>query len=317
MDVLCRKFSRHRLLLSTSVCGVVLCLCLISVLDRWTPRNSVRGKLPQRVNDSPAFQKVVDSGDAFEEVAPSEDPQANHAQEYARRVQRVRDVCDHDEIAAMRRVWRVATNRRFGKETYCRTKLCPVIVDEKRVLFYCFIPKVASTQVKRLVSAFRSKAEPPRSEVPYFYDRYWDRIMKKLRPEGSTLDRITFREFIWYLIHTVERDYNEHWSPYWSRCDPCLVDYNFIGKLETAKQDFPYAFRQVGIESDPEWWNGAEPTHHSVTLRKTAKQDCPYAFRQVGIESDPEWWNGDEPTHHSVTLRYFQTVPDQEAVRDL
>ncbi|GFR11148.1 carbohydrate sulfotransferase [Trichonephila clavata] len=62
--------------------------------------------------------------------------------------------------------------------------------------------------------------------------------MKKLRPEGSPLDRISFAEFVWYLTHTTERDYDEHWAPYWSRCDPCLVDYNFIGKLETAQHDF-------------------------------------------------------------------------------
>ncbi|GFV69665.1 carbohydrate sulfotransferase 11 [Trichonephila clavipes] len=253
-----------------------------------------------------------------------EDMERRWEAEYESRVQRVRDVCDKDEIVAMRRIWRVATNRRFGKENYCKTKLCPVIVDEQKVLFFCFIPKVASTSIKkfflnisdiplndttrnnitalhlaandalrrispmyfptttvnrffkimfvrhpfdRLVSAFRSKAEPPREEVPYFYDRYWIPIMKKLRPEGSPLDRISFPEFVWYLTHTTERDYDEHWAPYWSRCDPCLVDYNFIGKLETAQHDFPYAFGKVEIKSGPEWWSYVHPTQHSVALK--------------------------------------------------
>lgn len=49
----------------------------------------------------------------------------------------------------MRRVWRVAANRRFGKEAECKTRLCPIILDEKKVLFFCFIPEVASTLVKR------------------------------------------------------------------------------------------------------------------------------------------------------------------------
>lgn len=69
--------------------------------------------------------------------------------EYENRVQRVRDVCERDEIAAMRRVWRVAANRRFGKEAHCKTRMCPIIIDEQKVLFFCFIPEVASTLVKR------------------------------------------------------------------------------------------------------------------------------------------------------------------------
>lgn len=91
--------------------------------------------------------------------------------------------------------------------------------------------------------------------------------MRKVRPEGSPIDRITFSEFVWYLTHTPERDYDEHWSSYWNRCDPCLVDYDFIGKIETANQDFPYAFHKVGIDSASDWWDTIEQIPRSTTLR--------------------------------------------------
>ncbi|CAL1271253.1 unnamed protein product [Larinioides sclopetarius] len=313
MDVAYRKCSRHRILIVTSLAGVCLCLVLINSLDRWAAQNSIV-KLPKQVND-PSLDRNTQVPD---------DMERRWEAEYESRIQRVRDVCDKDEIVAMRRIWRVATNRRFGKETFCKTKLCPVIVDEQKVLFFCFIPKVASTSIKkfflnisdipinetlnsnvtalhlaandalrrispmyyptttvnrffkimfvrhpfdRLVSAFRDKAESPREEVTYFYDKYWDPVMKKVRPKGSPLDKITFPEFVWYLTHTLERDYDEHWASFWSRCDPCLVDYNFIGKLETAKHDFPYAFRKVGIESPFNWWSDAHSTLHSLTLK--------------------------------------------------
>ncbi|GIY88132.1 carbohydrate sulfotransferase [Caerostris extrusa] len=139
MDVLCRKCSRHRILLVTSLAGVLLCLALIHSLDRWASRNSIV-KLPKQVND-PSF-------DLRTQDAPI-DMERRWEAEYDSRVKRIRDICDKDEIVAMRRIWRIATNRRFGKETYCKTKLCPVIVDEQKVLFFCFIPKVASTSIKK------------------------------------------------------------------------------------------------------------------------------------------------------------------------
>ncbi|KFM58252.1 Carbohydrate sulfotransferase 11, partial [Stegodyphus mimosarum] len=311
MGALCHKFSRHRILLGTAICATFLCLTLVNLVDRWAPKLSPRRK-PKRVTDLSENQsaQIQEEANRLWET------------EYESRVQTVRGVCEKDEIVAMRRIWRVAANRRFGKEAFCKTKLCPIIVDEQKVLFFCFIPKVASTLVKRfflnisgiplhdadndsaihivanqalrrispmyypsttihrffkiifvrhpfdrLVSAFRSKAEAPRHEVQFFYDRYWDPILKKLRPNDTNLGQITFREFVWYLTHSLERDYDEHWAPYWSRCDPCLVDYDFVGKLETAEHDFPYAFQKVGIESSPDWWSDVHPISHSLTLR--------------------------------------------------
>ncbi|XP_054710881.1 carbohydrate sulfotransferase 11-like [Uloborus diversus] len=317
-SLLLHRCPRHRLLLVTVLCATFLCLAFVSFVDRWTPKNLHQRK-PKKVNDPTSLR----SEQLFSE--------RQWESEYQRRVQRVRDVCEKDEIVAMRRVWRVAANRRFGKETHCKTRMCPIILDESKVLFFCFIPKVASTLVKRfflnisginlepslqdndtalhliannqlrrispmyypsttihrffkiifvrhpfdrLVSAFRSKAEPPREEVRYFYDRYWDPIIKKLRP-NNTNSPITFTEFVWYLTHVTERDFDEHWAPYWSRCDPCLVDYDFIGKLETAKHDFPYAFDKVEIRSEAAWWDNVQTTSRSLTLKyfATVPQD--------------------------------------------
>lgn len=115
------------------------------------------------------------------------------------------------------------------------------------------------------------------------YSRYWDPVMKKTRPNGSPMDRLTFSEFIWYLTHTPERDYHERWTPYWNRCDPCLVDYDFIGKIETAKHDFPYAFNKVGIGSSSDWWDNIEQVPRSLTLRyfSTVSQEAILKLHQI------------------------------------
>lgn len=95
---------------------------------------------------------------------------------------------------------------------------------------------------KRIVSAFEDKGNKSRSEEPYFYAKYWDKIMKKQRGETNVNEnsRPTFEEFINYLIETHPFLYDEHWAPYWTRCEPCLIKYDFIGKLETSKQDLEF-----------------------------------------------------------------------------
>ncbi|XP_067121617.1 carbohydrate sulfotransferase 11-like isoform X2 [Centruroides vittatus] len=105
----------------------------------------------------------------------------------------------------------------------------------------------------RLVSAFRDKAEKSRKEKLYFYEKYWDPIMKKYRSSDKLDDnsKPTFREFTRYLLETNPSHYDNHWAFYWSRCEPCLVQYDFIGKLESAQEDFWQVSRKLDIDYLP------------------------------------------------------------------
>lgn len=317
--------SKFRLLILTIFGSALLCYVFVSIVEKWDKPTSFRVR-PKRVSD---LNSSVDRS-LGKTKARNESSALQHEQqweeEYKRRVDRVRALCEKDEIAMMRKAWRVASNRRFGKKAYCQTHMCPIIVDEKNVLFFCFIPKVASTRVKefflnisntplndkarekpthlhdfanavlhrvspmyytattarrffkimfvrhpfdRLVSAFRSKAETPRETASYFYENFWDRVMMTLRGSDNVnqTSRLTFPEFVWYLAHTLERNYDPHWAPYWSRCDPCIVDYDFIGKMETADHDFSYAFEKVGLNETSHWWQNAKPHPRSLTLK--------------------------------------------------
>ncbi|XP_064479704.1 carbohydrate sulfotransferase 11-like [Ornithodoros turicata] len=95
----------------------------------------------------------------------------------------------------------------------------------------------------RLVSAYEDKANKSRSEVPYFYAQYWDSILNKSRENT----RVTFPQFIDYLLSTPTRDWDEHWAPYYSRCEMCLVKYNLVGKLETGDADFKFLYNKLGV----------------------------------------------------------------------
>lgn len=194
------------------------------------------------------------------------------------------------------------SNFRNGRPTHCPTRRCPIFVDTLHKVFFCFIPKVASTSVKslfsnllnissakhlnqsalhiefnervlrvgpshfssrflnnytkaifvrhpfaRLVSAYEDKANRSKTDAPYFYALYWDQILN-----GSSSQTLTFVQFVDYLLGTPVSEWDEHWAPYYSRCEPCLVQYDLIGKLETSDDDFELLYRRLGLEYDRE-----------------------------------------------------------------
>ncbi|XP_063969513.1 carbohydrate sulfotransferase 11-like [Lytechinus pictus] len=48
----------------------------------------------------------------------------------------------------------------------------------------------------------------------------------------------TFEEFLTFYLSPI--DNNPHWKEYYRLCFPCLVNYDFIGKLETMREDSKY-----------------------------------------------------------------------------
>ena len=98
----------------------------------------------------------------------------------------------------------------------------------------------------RLISAFKDKGEKNRSEEPYFYAKYWDPLMRRERGDLNVNNnsKPIFKEFVKLLLTSKLHEYDEHWAPLWSRCEPCYVDYDFIGKLETP-QDFQLMQNQI------------------------------------------------------------------------
>ena len=90
------------------------------------------------------------------------------------------------------------------------------------------------------------------SDRPFL--RYYGRkIIEHFRPNAThqsliTLDDIMFAEFIEYIIkEAVYKGLNMHWNTYEEQCNPCLVDYDFIGRFEFLAEDGKHVFKQVGV----------------------------------------------------------------------
>uniref|UniRef100_A0A182QLS7 Carbohydrate sulfotransferase n=1 Tax=Anopheles farauti TaxID=69004 RepID=A0A182QLS7_9DIPT len=106
---------------------------------------------------------------------------------------------------------------------------------------------------ERLLSAYRNKLEGCRNK---YYKLLGEQIVKKFRkahpikgakpPHGPT-----FREFLEFLVSHYRSGgrFDEHWSPVYSFCTPCSINFTLIAKMETFQRDSEYIIRQAGLET--------------------------------------------------------------------
>ena len=92
----------------------------------------------------------------------------------------------------------------------------------------------------RLVSAYKDKFEA-------MADSYMDgvharRIKQRYRAVNVTTGRrpggrVTFAEFIRYVLDTEPQNLDVHWRDYGRLCDPCRVSYDYVVRTETLAAD--------------------------------------------------------------------------------
>ncbi|XP_075934161.1 carbohydrate sulfotransferase 8-like [Anarhichas minor] len=103
--------------------------------------------------------------------------------------------------------------------------------------------------LERMVSAYRDKFENPNN---YYHNLFGKPIISKYRANPSpealkTGNGVTFKEFVQYLLD-VHRPVGMdiHWDQTNQLCNPCLIDYNFIGKFENMEEESNFLLRLTG-----------------------------------------------------------------------
>ncbi|XP_030830282.1 carbohydrate sulfotransferase 11 [Strongylocentrotus purpuratus] len=106
----------------------------------------------------------------------------------------------------------------------------------------------------RLLSAYKDKFESLRkyrsNPGGKYFRRYAADIMTKYRlnatlRELESGENVTWSEFILYVTHLAVDEFNEHWKPMYQLCDPCQVEYDFVGRVETINEDANYLLKEV------------------------------------------------------------------------
>uniref|UniRef100_A0A672IHN6 Carbohydrate sulfotransferase n=1 Tax=Salarias fasciatus TaxID=181472 RepID=A0A672IHN6_SALFA len=103
--------------------------------------------------------------------------------------------------------------------------------------------------LERMVSAYRDKFENPNN---YYHSLFGKPIISKYRANPSwaalkTGSGVTFKEFVQYLLD-VHRPVGMdiHWEQANQLCNPCLIDYDFIGKFENMEEESNFLLRLAG-----------------------------------------------------------------------
>ncbi|XP_003973897.1 carbohydrate sulfotransferase 14 [Takifugu rubripes] len=100
---------------------------------------------------------------------------------------------------------------------------------------------------ERLLSAYRNKF----GEIQSYQKKYGVEIVKRYRKglskDASVAgDDVTFAEFVRYLLDEDAERMNEHWMPMYNLCQPCAVNYDFIGSHEHLENDAEFVLQRVG-----------------------------------------------------------------------
>lgn len=150
------------------------------------------------------------------------------------------------------RLWRKLLLRIDRRKQLSSNKLNATDVENYFSRSYKFM--FVREPFERLLSAYKDKFVTRRPFDRPLLRHYGRKIIENFRPNANqqslnTLDDITFAEFIEYIIKEgVYEGLNIHWNTYEEQCNPCLVDYDFIGRFEFLGEDGNYVFKQAGVK---------------------------------------------------------------------
>ncbi|KAH6938872.1 hypothetical protein HPB50_014051 [Hyalomma asiaticum] len=158
---------------------------------------------------------------------------------------------------------------------------------------------------ERLVSTYIDKTPKGPVETEWAYKTYWNKIPGVLAENRSP----TFSEFVEFVLATTAESSDDHWSPYYAQCHPCLLDYDFVGKLETADRDFPLFFSVAGIVGKTDVPH-AHSRHNGSVVNVT---DTKQYFRQLSFGPGSRQM----PEICKLSTRPFETHLLDENLREL
>ncbi|XP_044872994.1 carbohydrate sulfotransferase 9-like [Mauremys mutica] len=101
--------------------------------------------------------------------------------------------------------------------------------------------------LERLVSAYRDKLL---HSEPYYSITVANEIKAMCRKNKNSTEKVTFQEFVNFILTKKQEHLDIHWQPMFLLCDPCNIHYDILGKFETLEQDSEHVLRNIGAPED-------------------------------------------------------------------
>ncbi|XP_078602682.1 carbohydrate sulfotransferase 14-like [Branchiostoma floridae x Branchiostoma japonicum] len=189
------------------------------------------------------------------------------------------------------------------KDLVFLSDLPPDQVQRRLESYYKFMFVRDPTQ--RLLSAYRDKFA--NKAIVDFPLRYGKDIIRKYRanaPENVNGTDVTFSEFVHYLSDTDPRDMNEHWQPFTKLCQPCSIQYDFIGTQENLEADADHVLRAVG----------APPSIRFPRRQPWYKPTDKNVLRQYLSEVPPQFLKDLIPKYSMDYMMFAYPIPELDTI---
>lgn len=122
--------------------------------------------------------------------------------------------------------------------------------------------------LERLVSAYRDKLL---HSEPFYSITVANEIRAMFRKNKNSSEKVSFQEFVNFIIAKPPNTLDIHWKPMFLLCDPCNIDYDILGKYETVGIDSEHVLKVIGAPESLHYPNlkryGSEKrTNGDITL---------------------------------------------------
>ncbi|NXH21556.1 CHST9 sulfotransferase, partial [Bucco capensis] len=96
---------------------------------------------------------------------------------------------------------------------------------------------------ERLVSAYRDKFL---HSEPYYSVTFANGIRSMFRKNKNSSEKVSFQEFVSFILAKPPNSLDIHWKPMFLLCDPCNIHYDVLGKYETLGLDSEHVLEVIG-----------------------------------------------------------------------
>ena len=161
------------------------------------------------------------------------------------------------------------------KTSFLKKELTDLQRMEKVKMYYKFT--IVRNPLERLLSAYRNKVEPLlQYNGKDWMDREKEGLVKLYRSEdlkrwkashGSFDLRVSFSEYIQWVVDTRNEELNEHFAPVIDNIYPCRIKYDFYGNFNQLGEDVAKIVEK--LQAPPDYF-------HNMSYHKAGRETRDY-----------------------------------------